>query len=784
MDPDTLTRRRIVDAAAMFVVCLLSLVLLIYVAFGAASRTYARFHIEATTAQGQLVKSAMESFLRQGLPLAQYVGFRELTDQVMQGDPLIASVEVFNQDNRRVFLNRSEPAAPPGVVQVPHQESGLRRITLDLRNRFERVGRLVVAMRQGQVARKVDHAFLTPLVAAFLASLLFATLTFVGGPRFGERGKPWLAVAFAATFFVISIMVVTTLVSLYTDGVQARGRALTESLGQRFGDIADFHLDFKQISGLDKVLADYRRLNPDISAAAVTEDGRIIVATGNEKIGRRWTSDSSSFQYVSDMSAPGSLHRIKVWLAMPRSVAFRQIFSSVRDFVALFVASAFFAYLFMDLARSLQHSREARAKGDTTGEQQTALSLVKPVFFLAVFVEQLNYPFLAQYVDTMVRAAHLPGGLNAVPFVLFYFTFAATLMAAGRFQAYLRPDLLIRAGLLTAAGALFLLGAFPSFATIIASRALCGVGQGALFIGVQSYILAKAGPERRTRGQSIIVFGFQAGMIAGTAIGSLLVSQLAPAGVFVLGGVVATATALYAALIVPRAAAVERSHESRGLWKDIAAIVRDLHFLKAMGLIGVPAKGILTGIILFALPLLLARAGFSHGDIGQFTMVYAGCVMAASSYVSRLADRTRNTTALLFWGAMMSGGGLLLISLIASPQIAKAFGGVGGAGAVVALGEAIVGVAHGFINAPIVTHVADAEVSNRLGAGSVAATYRFLERIGHMGGPVLMAQLLVIGGGSAHVLAWVGFAVLALGVLFLLPGRAPQRGNMGREAVQ
>ena len=133
---------------------------------------------------------------------------------------------------------------------------------------------------------------------------------------------------------------------------------------------------------------------------------------------------------------------------------------------------------------------------------------------------------------------------------------------------------------------------------------------------------------------------------------------------------------------------------------------------------------------------------------------------------------------------MMSGGGLLLISLIASPQIAKAFGGVGGAGAVVALGEAIVGVAHGFINAPIVTHVADAEVSNRLGAGSVAATYRFLERIGHMGGPVLMAQLLVIGGGSAHVLAWVGFAVLALGVLFLLPGRAPQRGNMGREAVQ
>lgn len=38
---------------------------------------------------------------------------------------------------------------------------------------------------------------------------------------------------------------------------------------------------------------------------------------------------------------------------------------------------------------------------------------------------------------------------------------------------------------------------------------------------MQAYLLATAAPARKTRSGGIIVFGFQAGMIAGMAIGSL-----------------------------------------------------------------------------------------------------------------------------------------------------------------------------------------------------------------------------------------------------------------------
>src|SRR3954462_566438 len=82
-------------------------------------------------------------------------------------------------------------------------------------------------------------------------------------------------------------------------------------------------------------------------------------------------------------------------------------------------------------------------------------------------------------------------------------------------------------------------------------RALSGIGQGMLFIGIQSYILAVASPEKKTQAAAIIVFGFQGGMISGMAIGSLLVSYLHPEGVFLLSGAIGLATALYTILLVP-----------------------------------------------------------------------------------------------------------------------------------------------------------------------------------------------------------------------------------------
>ena len=96
-----------------------------------------------------------------------------------------------------------------------------------------------------------------------------------------------------------------------------------------------------------------------------------------------------------------------------------------------------------------------------------------------------------------------------------------------------------------------------------ALRALSGIGQGMLFIGIQTYILAVASPEKKTQGNAIIVFGFQGGMISGMAIGSLLVTYLHPHGVFVVCAAIGMATAFYSVLLIP--ATSRRKHFEAGL---------------------------------------------------------------------------------------------------------------------------------------------------------------------------------------------------------------------------
>jgi hypothetical protein len=77
-------------------------------------------------------------------------------------------------------------------------------------------------------------------------------------------------------------------------------------------------------------------------------------------------------------------------VALPVNVIYRQIARSVKNFTALFVASAFMAHLFLQLAGSLrQPGRGAARAVPADGSDDTSeyhLRLVKPVFFLATFV--------------------------------------------------------------------------------------------------------------------------------------------------------------------------------------------------------------------------------------------------------------------------------------------------------------------------------------------------------------------------------------------------------------
>jgi predicted MFS family arabinose efflux permease len=91
--------------------------------------------------------------------------------------------------------------------------------------------------------------------------------------------------------------------------------------------------------------------------------------------------------------------------------------------------------------------------------------------------------------------------------------------------------------------------------------------------------------------------------------------------------------------------------------------------------------------------------------------------------------------------------------------------------ALIVVGVSLVGLAHGFVNAPVVTHIADTNVARNMGAGSATALYRVLERIGHVAGPMLAGQLLVLNAQSPAAIGWAGAALIGFAILFAVSVR-------------
>lgn len=791
---DGVWRSRILDFSAMALVAGLSFLLLLYVGYGEALRSFERFHVDKLAAQGRMLQAAIERYLRRDLPLSQYVGFRARAERLRASDEQILALAahdvggkpIFTSGDAEIALLPVAPEASRTVVdagEVRKDREHLQLI-LPLSNRYERVGSLVLTVGWSAIERTVSAAFLPLLYWALGLSMAFALAVSIGRTWLSRQRVPWLQISYAGLFLAMAVSVITSMVQLYSRGAQLEAKALADSLGQRMIEIMGFHLDLQQLQGLDRAFGEYRRLNPDIGAVALVVDGRIAIHTDPFMVGRPWSSDASSYEYRVDVTPPDSSQRVEVAVTLPEDVVYGRVLNNAKNFLALFVASAFLANVFLQLAATL-HRAESTASLPT-GER--ALALVKPVFYVAMCVEHLIYPFLPQYVRSELAAGGFPESLAGPIVTTYYLFFALTLVPAGYLaQRFGAQRVMIVGLLLTATGLLSLLlpGTLPP---LMLGRTCAGIGQALLLIGVQSYILAVAAPERRTQGAAIIVFGFQGGMIAGMAIGSLLVVNLGPGGVFALGAVVAASTALYATLVVPTETGKIREEAGLSaalsrLGRELGQALRSRSLLATMGLVGIPAKAVLTGVVVFALPLLMTEQGYRHEDIGQMLMIYAGGVIVASGATARFVDRRGRTGPVLGIGGLVSGLGLVVIALADTAPLGHgSYAGILQT-LMLAVGILVVGGAHGLVNAPIVTHVAELDLARRIGAGAATAAYRFLERIGHVAGPVLVGQLVVLTGQIGPALQAVALVVAVLGLLFLLiEHRTTAREQVGEPA--
>lgn len=759
------------DGLIMLAVAALSLGLLVYIGWSEGQQTYSRFQAEKMAAQGELVQTAMDAYLRAGLPVGQFPGFRLLAESIRQSDPTIAAIAVHDRTGQVVFAD--------GDVAVPHLPGGSEtdrflvrgdgtwlQVALPLRNRFETVGELTITMPRHVIADSAAAHLPLILGLAAVLTMSFGLFAFWITPRVQNSRVPWIGGGYVLTFAIAAVAIVVSLLDLYADGAQSKAKALADSLARRIEPVVSYGLKIEDFEGLDQVLIRYRQLNPDIRAVGITLGGVVVVHSDQSMIGHPWQKAGNAHEYVVPVGGPARAAGkdevagdIRVVVSLPGEIVWRAVLRGIKNFGALFVASALIAGLFLGVARALE-SRN-------TGQMARQSALIRPIFFIAVFCENLTASFLPQ----LLRGAAAEWGLGqdtaSLAFAGYFAAFLLILLPASGWIDRHGPRKAITSGALLVVLANLLPAMMPNFGMLLAARIIAGLAQGLLFIGVQAAVLASAPAGQRTRAAAIIVFGFNAGMIAGAAIGSLLVEDISMRGVFALSAAIACLLAIYAVygVTVP-SAGIGAVTSLRQLLRDIPHAVVNLGFLRALLLIGAPSKAILTGAVGFAMPLLLSGLGWEAEDIGQAIMLYAAGVLISSGPMARFVDYSGRIGATLVVGGVLSAAGLAIIgsiSLWQMPPVTQAILVIGGI--------ALVGLAHGCINAPVITYVGTTGAATRLGTNGATALYRMAERLGHLLGPIVVGQLLLLTKGDAIVLLWMGGVLLVCAVLFALPMR-------------
>src|SRR5882724_1145513 len=403
----------------MFVVTAASLLLLVFTGYGEAGRVYAQLRLARIAELGQVLQQAMETFAQTGLPIRQFTGFASQSRTLAEVDPAITLVAVIDGAGQAAFIEpptakvASEPSsgAAEGAAGSATTLAGDRyRLMLPVRDKFGVAATLLIEVDRAAVGRPVVAAFRPLLILMLAAALVFLIVQLIAVDRVGAKARAAPSAAFVVAFVVVAAGLMVVIFGLYAAGVRGKTEALAQSIGERLSAATEFGLSLNSFSGLDEALAAYRRIDPDLTWVAVIADGTVALHTDPARIGKPYLAEPGVYEFSVPLRGPASAG-LRVAAAVPVAVVLRAVWSSSRNFLALFVACGLIALIFMPAGRAIAE-RGARRRQPAIaeaegGEAAQRLAILKAAYFLGVFVDAVSLSFLPQWSTAAARAEGL-----------------------------------------------------------------------------------------------------------------------------------------------------------------------------------------------------------------------------------------------------------------------------------------------------------------------------------------------------------------------------------------
>lgn len=797
--------------SSMALVMVVSVLLLVYVSNGEAKRVYERFQLDKLSAQGEIVKILIEDFLKEGLPfsfithfldenlsLGKFAGFTAFSGD--SNAKTSSTLTIIGLDDEIIYTNAPEKFMDTQLDQTVKGKFEYKVVRnpdnykmtfplLDISNAEEptQLGSLVITLPSAIVNDKINASFHTIHWVGVILILVFLAFSVAVLLQKKYRNRRFIEYAFGLTFMVMAGFVVFNLFTIYEEGAQVRTEALSQSLGQRLKAIAEVGTAFEDVEGLDKIFTSLQDSSPDISVIALVVNGNLLIHPNTQLIGQPWQRpESKDYLRIENIDEAGNTQLIVI---MPWEIVRNQMLRSIKNFGSLFVACSFLAFIFLTAATSFQDLHRYRnaartAYGETWIGRVTPsrnllhltpdlwLTLIQVVWFLAVFADGLNASFLPHFLKNVATTSNMPEIYGIALFSSFFAAFVLALAPAGRYAETREIKHLLLLGILLISCGLLTMAYAHNYIMALLARFISGAGHGIAFIGVQSFILSVAHKDKTTQGSARQVFALNSGLLSGSVIGALIVVYLNPKAIFILGSLIALFTLLVTIWLLPnvgkkKVSAIPAPASPQPQQGKFKTLLKDYEFIRTVILVGSASKVVYNGVVFLGIPLIMISQNFAQEDIGQALMIFAAATMITNYYVSILVDKMGGVVRILAMGMVILGtGGIIVGSNEWISQYAAMIPFISQIALI--LGIIALGIGNGLVAAPVVTHILDTSSVKVLGSNFTVAIYRVLERMGHVIGPLIVGQLLILHNQKAEAFSIVGLVMVLFGLTFYL----------------
>lgn len=537
-------------------------------------------------------------------------------------------------------------------------------------------------------------------------------------------------------------------------------QSISASLSQHFREVKVHDIALQDISGYERYFAALKSELPAAGALSVSDAAGVLIAGDSEAASGTVLpvfSDSRLLGFIN-VSAAGS-----VIASLGRELGL--------TLLTLFIVSAVLSFELSSLV-ALEQTRLEKYKAPQKGPFEP--ELIRPLSFLNIFA--LFLPITIVPVHMADFAADFPGlslqlvqslsvCTEMVCIALCSFYILLTRSYAGRWQVLGR-------GCLALLGAAALIAALaPNGYVYLLSRALYGLGYGALLAYCQLFAVASS--TEATRGQSMTALsaGLYSGVLCSAAAGGIIADSLGFKAVFLTSaGLFALNLLLFfylnsgrtiaAAAAGTETAAAQESTEAAaqeakaGGAAAIAALLRQPKILSLLLCQALPYSIIGIGFFNYLLPVSFAEHQLGAAMLGQLNFVYAFIIILISPLTGRLIDKLQQKAFVV-----------LALSLVASALVPLLFN-LPNFIAAAFLVMVMLGLSASINEGGQPAFISKLAAAQQSSPESAVLLLDAVLRIGQSCAPLLMALILTLA--SAQAFAALAGMIICCALLFLL----------------